>query len=177
MEEHPDPWTSAAIEQNRHWLLAYLLASTGNSHAAEDLVQEIFQIAYEKRHSFTVGTNFGGWLRMIAKNCLNRYFEKSKKQPILLENAATELESIVSHQEEHFLDPDWFESRIAAMKACLNRLTEKVRQIIVYRYSEDKSSKDVAELLGMSVSSVDVATYRARTMLAECIQKQISHGR
>ena len=32
----PDPWSQAAIEQNRRWLSAFLLASTGDRFATND---------------------------------------------------------------------------------------------------------------------------------------------
>ena len=50
-----DPWTRAAIEHHRDWLTPYLLAATGDYAAAEDLVQEVFQLAYVKRSAFEPG--------------------------------------------------------------------------------------------------------------------------
>ena len=176
MQEVPDPWSAAVIEQNRHWLLAYLLAATGNQTSAEDIVQETFRIAYEKRDTFTSGTNFGGWLRMIAKNCLNRYFERLKKNPILLGDAISELDQVASEYEERFVDSEWMDARITAMRNCLERLTMRVRQIFEHRYREEKSAKEVAELLGMKVSAIDVTVFRARAKLVECIRRESIHG-
>lgn len=174
--DHQDPWSSAAIEQNRHWLYAYLLSSTGDSHAADDLVQEVFQIAYEKRASFTPGTNFGGWLRMISRNCLKRHFDRSKKRPIFTDDLEGLLDEASMEMEEQSLDPDWLESRVAAMKTCLEQLGQKARDILLLRYSEDKSSKEISELLGMTVTSIDVTTFRARNALGKCIEKKIAHA-
>src|SRR2546426_7166387 len=123
-----DPWTRAAIEHHRDWLIPYLAAATGDFGAAEDLVQEVFRLAYEKRSEFEPGTNFGGWLRAIAKNCLKRHFDRARRQPLLVDDALTELDRAAS-DAKHLSDPDWMPRRMAALAECFGRLTRRAQEI------------------------------------------------
>lgn len=170
-----DPWSLAAIEQNRRWLTSFLLAATGDRAAAEDLVQEAFRIAYEKRHTFVAGTNFGGWLRVIAQNCLGRHFERTRRQPVFLGAAMRRLEEAAAGAEERMLGPGSLRSRLEALRECMSRLTARAREILSRRYGQSRNAQEVASHLGMSVSAVNVAAFRAREALAECVQRKLSY--
>ncbi len=170
----PDPWSLAAVEQNRRWLMAYLLSASGDRAAAEDLVQETFRIAYEKRGEFVPGAPFGGWLRGIARNLLLRHFERSRRSAVLVGDAMGALEAAAVRAEGRLLDPEWTSRRLAAMRACLARLTARVRQVLQSRYAEGLSAQSVAQRLGMSVASVHVAAFRARESLATCVERHLA---
>jgi RNA polymerase sigma-70 factor, ECF subfamily len=168
-----DPWTRAAIEQNRRWLMAFLLAATGDRTVAEDLAQEVFQIAFEKRANFVSGSDFGGWLRGIARNCVKRHFEKSRRHPVVVGDALNELESAAALAESRLLNPDWIARRVAALRECLKSLTERARQILEARYVQGEPAQELAGRLGMSPLAVNTAAFRARGTLAECVRRKL----
>jgi RNA polymerase sigma-70 factor (ECF subfamily) len=170
-----DPWGLAAVEQNRHWLTAFLLAATGDRNAAEDIVQDVFRIAYEKRGEFAPGTNFGGWLRAIAQNCLKRHFDKSRRSPILVGDALHALEAAATRAEGRLLDPAWSKSRMDALRTCLNEVTRRAREILRRRFGEGRSADEVADGLGMSVTAVNVTVYRARRTIADCVRRKVEY--
>ena len=171
-----DPWGQAAVEQNRHWMTAFLLAATGDRAAAEDLVQEVFRIAYEKRAEFVPGTNFGGWLRVIAQNCLKRHYESTRRKPLLVGDALRGLEEAATRAEGRSLDPDSARDRLAALRACLGAVTRRVREILRRRFGEGRSAEQVAASFGMTVSAVNVTVYRARRTVAECVKRKVGYG-
>lgn len=169
-----DPWTKAVIEQNRRWLMAFLLASTGDRAAAEDLTQEVFQIAFEKRSDFDASSDFGAWLRGIARNCLKRHFEKSRRRPVVVGDALSELEGAAAQSEPKLLDPDWVARRLSALRECLQNLTDRARQILEARYVEGESARGLGERLGMSALAINTAAFRARTVVAECVRRKLT---
>jgi RNA polymerase sigma-70 factor (ECF subfamily) len=169
-----DPWTKAVIEQNRRWLMAFLLASTGDRAAAEDLTQEVFQIAFEKRSDFDTSADFGAWLRGIARNCLKRHFEKSRRRPVVVGDALCELEGAAAQAEPKLLDPDWVANRVMALRECLKNLTERARQILDARYVQNVSARDLGERMNMTVLAVNTAAFRARTVVAECVRRKLT---
>ncbi|MBN1669388.1 MAG: hypothetical protein JXR37_00030 [Kiritimatiellae bacterium] len=63
-----DIWVHALIDQNRRWLLAFVLSLTGDANAADDLVQQVFLVAFENRAKYDGSRPLGGWLRGIARN-------------------------------------------------------------------------------------------------------------
>jgi RNA polymerase sigma-70 factor (ECF subfamily) len=169
----PDPWSEAAVEQNRRWLQAFLLAATGDPAAAEDLVQDVFRIALEKRSSFRAGTPLGAWLRGIAKNCLLRHFERTRRSPILLGDSLDHLEQAAAGAEEEWLAPDWMRRRTRALQDCLLRLHDKARFLLKSRYLDGLSAEEVARRIGARANAVHVAVYRARAALAACLEGKL----
>jgi len=171
-----DPWSLAAIEQNRRWLSAYLLAGCGDRWSAEDLVQQVFHIAYEKRSTFAPGTNFRAWLRSIAQNCLKRHFERVQRRPLLVGDGFLHLDKAAEDAEEGLADPDRNGERVQALQACLRALTDRVREILQLRFQRGLSTREVSASFGMTVTAVDVAVFRARNALAACVKRKLTYG-
>jgi RNA polymerase sigma-70 factor (ECF subfamily) len=170
-EPGSDPWSSAAVAQNRQWLTAFLLSVTGAPDSVDDMVQEVFRIALSKRETFPADGNFGGWLRGIARNVALRFGERRKRELLLFEgDALDQLGHAAANAAEADADPDANERRVFLLRQCLRELSDRARTIIGMRYDEKIPSARIAQVLGMGVSAVDVALFRARAALAECIR-------
>ena len=167
-----DPWSEAAIEQNRRWLTAFILSLTGNRNSTEDLVQDVFRTAYEKRDSFEPGTNFGGWLRAIARNIVRRYCERQARLPLFRHEEAFErLEQLAAACGKRSLDPAC-EDRKRFLLECLGKLSTKIRRLINLRYRDGFSTQRIAGFVGMRVSALNVAVFRARHSLGNCVRRK-----
>ena len=173
-ETNQDVWTWEALELNRRALLRYVLAATGNIAAAEDIVQDVLRIAYEKREMFVAGTNLGAWLRGIARNLLKQHFEAQKRDPILVGDAYEELEQVAAERDTEMTDDELQDRRLDALAACQEELGEKGRNILTWRYGEGRSAEVVGGLLRMTVTAVNVTAFRLRALLAECIRKRMA---
>jgi len=168
-----DLWSEAAIEQNRTWLTAYLLSLAGSQTDAEDMVQEVFLVAYEKRNQFAAGTNFGGFLRNIAKNVCRRHFEQKARRPLIAEGEVLEnLDVVVVRAESRNLDPNWLDARRQRLRECVASLSSRVQRILQLRYGEANSSERIAGSLEMTVPAVNVALFRARETLGKCVKNK-----
>jgi RNA polymerase sigma-70 factor (ECF subfamily) len=168
-----DPWSVAAIEQNRAWLTAYVLGIVGAPGAVDDLVQEVFQIAFSKRDSFDAGRSFGAWLRGIAHNVALRHIECAGRESLLLTGESLEFfDQAAAQAEAADLFPDARERRFIFLRECLENLSRRARQLVELRYTGKKSADQVAKQLGMSVSAVNVGIFRARAALADCITRK-----
>jgi RNA polymerase sigma-70 factor (ECF subfamily) len=171
--DRADPWSAAAIHQNREWLIAYLLGMIGDPHAVEDLVQEVFHTAFVKRESFEAGRSFGAWLRGIARNLALRHLERRGRDALLLTPESLEaFNQAAAEAEAADLWPDARERRLGHLRACLATLGRRARQLIDLRYVREESAATVAGKLDMSVSAVHVGVFRARAALAECITRK-----
>jgi RNA polymerase sigma factor (sigma-70 family) len=171
MDVIDNPWAEIAIQQNRRWLLAYVLSSTGDHSACEDLVQEVFAIAYQKRDTFAAGTNFGGWLRVIARNVIRRHVEQRARVPLFShDEAIAQLDQVAAESEDTSYDVFYIARRKQFLKECLKTITPRVRRLLHLRYAECKPTQLVAQLLQMSVTAVDVAAFRSKMALAKCVE-------
>jgi len=168
-----DPWSEAAFRQNQRWLTAYVLAQIGDPTAADDLVQDVFSIAFEKRGTFEPGTNFGAWLRSIARNLVLRHYEKRARRPVVAsDEAVARLDQLAAAAEDRAVDPAWTQSRTELLRECLKELTERARRLVRERYGMGRSPAAVSASTGQSVSAVNVALFRARAALAKCLRRK-----
>ena len=173
LEPRVDPWSAAAVEQNRRWLTAYLLALTGDADAAADMVQEVFAVALAKRGEFQAGTNFGGWLRVIARNiALQHCARRGRELLVDREDVLAHLDRAAAAAAEREAAPGHAERRAAALRECLAGLSERVRRLVEQRYAEGRPAAEVAAGAGLSVPALHMALCRARFALAECIRRR-----
>jgi len=61
---------------------------------------------------------------------------------------------------------------LATLRKCVERLTQHARRIIGMRYVDGMQSAEVAQQLGINVSSVYVSLMRIHRTLAECVARE-----
>jgi RNA polymerase sigma-70 factor (ECF subfamily) len=66
------------------------------------------------------------------------------------------------------------EDRRAALRACLEKVQGRRRQVLEMRYGENARVADVAKHFGMSPDGVSVMLHRIRSLLFDCIQRQLA---
>ncbi len=166
------------VEQNQGWLAAYVHAMVEDPHAAEDIVQDVLMIAWRDRAKFDTARSLGAWLRGIAKNAVREHWRRARRQAVVADPDVIErLDTLAADSESGWLDPDWQERRGAALRHCLRRVSQKVRQALTLKYGTRLSSKAVAQRLRMQATAVDVALSRARNFLATCMEQSLAATR
>ena len=126
--------------------LAFVLS--GNSHDAEDLVQETFiRVA---RHWGSIARD-GGMPLAYAKTTLHRLhidrYRWRRRRPERLTDDLPERADVISDVEGR-LD----------LHEALRRLTPRQRAVVVLRYLEGRSEAEAASILGCSVNTVKSQT-------------------
>lgn len=133
----------------------------------EDLAQEVFFQTYRSLRSLKKPDRFGSWIYGITRRvCMN--WLRRQKGPMLPIEAAQTAEMSAS------FDP----VRAAASQADENDLLAQVsslpliyREVITLRYFEDLSYQEMAAILDVSVSAVNVRLVKARKMLREKLER------
>jgi RNA polymerase sigma-70 factor (ECF subfamily) len=74
-------------------------------------------------------------------------------------------ETLVAHAEE-----------CVRLRACVNRLCEKQRTVVMMRLLEERPGEDVAAALGLTRGHVDVLLHRARASLLVCMNESEDPG-
>jgi RNA polymerase sigma-70 factor, ECF subfamily len=169
--EQKDPWATAAIEQNRRWLAAFVLCLTRDLNSCDDIVQDVLRIAYEKRDSFESGTNFGAWLRGIARNVVHRHFDGLRQDQLLDSKAvAAELDQAAARHEE--VDAFDETEQGCYLRECLKELPERSRNILHLRYYVVLRIEELAARIGMKTEALYVTISRLRQKLRECVRQK-----
>ena len=157
---------SLLVDRHHRMILAYLGSRLNSSHEAEDLAQEVFLTAFRKFDSFEPGRPVSAWLRGIALNHLRNHLRKFRPQYL---GGSEELEHLLVDRMER-ANPDF--PLLDALRDCLERLDGPTRELLVKRYEEGRSVKEIAQELGRGYSAVNTQIHRVRGALAECLQKR-----
>jgi RNA polymerase sigma-70 factor (ECF subfamily) len=143
-------------------LFEFLSRMTGNRHAAEDLVQEVFLRILKYRASYRDGARFDTWAYRIARNARADYFSKRERGLPLTEEALETADPRPGADREIEEERDQ-----ALLRAALLRLREDRRELIILaRYTEMKHEA-IAELLEVDTGTVKVRIHRALKELRE----------
>jgi RNA polymerase sigma-70 factor, ECF subfamily len=146
-----DPTRFAELyEQNFERVYAYLAVRVRNRDEAQDLTAEVFHQALAGISRFEWrGAPFVTWLLGIAANLLADRWEPASKQP---EVQADEL-------ERAGLD-DKVEQR-AMLFQLVDGLPEDQRHVILRRFIDQRSVREIAQELGRSEGAVKQLQFRA----------------
>jgi RNA polymerase sigma-70 factor (ECF subfamily) len=139
----------------------FIYYKTFAKETAEDLTSDTFHKALKKINSFDAEKgNFSSWLYRIARNSVIDYYRTNK--------SALPLDDVfdvgVDERTSETLDAI---SQLEKVTAYLQTLNAKQREIITLRIWEDRSYKEIAELVGGSEDSVKMAFSRSIRDLRE----------
>jgi RNA polymerase sigma-70 factor (ECF subfamily) len=125
----------------------------GNLQDAQDATQEVFLRLYKYLDRFDTSRSLSPWLYRLTVNVCH---DITKKRP-----QTSELpETLTANSSDHSAD-------IQIMTQALATLPEKERSALVLRDIEGLSTKEVAEILGSTETTVRSQISRARIKLKE----------
>ena len=155
-----DPARFAELYQNNfERVYAYIVRRVENRAATEDLTSEVFHhaLANLKRFEWR-GIPFAAWLFRIAANLISDRWQRTDREPIDDEPEQIELAHVSPVEIEE-----------VERRATLFRLVEKLpveqRRVVVLRFVEQKSIKEVAQEIRKTEGAVKQLQFRALTTL------------
>src|SRR6185503_4839059 len=131
---------------------AYTARRVSQRATAEDLTSEVFKKALEYLPKFVWrGVPFGAWLLRIASNIVaDRNRQNAREQQLAAPEDATEITQFRLDEVE----------QRAALFRSVDRLPEDQRRVIVLRFAEEKSIREIAEELGRSEGAIKQLQFR-----------------
>ncbi|HSX18537.1 MAG TPA: RNA polymerase sigma factor [Candidatus Saccharimonadales bacterium] len=134
-------------------IFRYCQFNTNNKNAAQDICQETFLKAWKALPKFQKkGGSLQAYLFKIARNLIIDASRKKKEER--LENYQN-VESDVDFEEQ--LER---KQNVANVRNVLKTLDDVEKQIIVLRYFEDLSQREVATVIGIKEGNLRVRTHR-----------------
>lgn len=150
--------------------LARRMLAAQSPDEAEDVAQEAFVAAYDKRSSFRCGDPFRPWLYRIAVNrCLDRLRSQSR-HPVLLEIASVPEPALSGGDPVEALLTEEGEKLLAAAVAAL---PPKLRAVFLLRHLDDLSYEEIAAAVGVPLGTVKTHLFRARAELRRALSEYL----
>jgi len=150
-------------------LKAYLLAATGDMHAADDLLQEVSSVLWEKFGQYDQDRAFRPWAMGIARLEVLKWRQSLGRSREVL--SAQVVEALADTAAEHAGDAD---ERLIHLRECVDGLAGKTRRLVQLRFGRVWPIRQIAEHLGKSVAAIEMALVRARRALRACIEGKLS---
>lgn len=146
-------------------LAARILAGGGGSDEAEDVAQETFVAAFDRRDTFRRGELFRPWLYKIAINrCMDR-LRRAKRRPRQAEltdslpvapNAEPLAQLLAGEREER-------------LNQAVAALPPAYRAIFALRHVDDLSYEEIAASTGLPLGTVKTHLFRTRALLRQAL--------
>ena len=161
------------VKKHQGTVTGIIYRYTGNHNEVEDLAQDIFLKIYKAASSYVPRAQFKTWLyKVVANHCLN-FFRSQKRKAIttsLDQPLSEDYNPHIQRTDEQKKQPEIIlqqQELQIALKRALSELPERQRMAIILHRFEGLSYKEVATILGASLSAVESLIFRAMNNLKE----------
>ncbi|AYV55089.1 RNA polymerase sigma factor [Leptospira kmetyi] len=158
--------------RNYEKIFRFLLSKNASREEAEEVCQETFIKVLKHWDKFDPSKgNETSWMITIAKNLFLDWIKK--KGPIETRevfDSQKVLES-VSKEQTNANDEEEMKRRLEILNESVESLPHLEKNIIVLRFLRKHTIKETAELLGISVRTVNRKTYASLTVLRRILKK------
>jgi RNA polymerase sigma-70 factor (family 1) len=117
---------------------------------AREILQDVFVRLWINRQKLE-GNNLGGYLFTISANCVSDYYRALKQNHAAKMQLIQTASAAYTHVEEQVFTKE----TAGQIKAAINSLPEKRRQVFELCKVRGKSYAEVSALLGISVSTIN----------------------
>lgn len=164
-QPHAIDWQKV-LADNERWLRTVIYARVGEPQAVEEVLQEVSLAAVAQRAPIADPSKVAPWLYRLAVTQALLYRRKQGRRRKLTDRYAQYLRP--TERDQHEPDPlGWLmaEERRARVREALDSLPKRDAEILLLKYSEDWSYRQLAEHLGTTESAVEARLHRARQRL------------
>jgi RNA polymerase sigma factor (sigma-70 family) len=146
---------------SRDDVYAYAAGLLRDRAAAEDVTAAAFERAFRKRRTYDAGRGSArAWLFGIARNAALDELRRRGRQATLTADPADEGRAEPGDEAERGL-------RVSAIRAALERLTPRERELVSLKFFAGLSNGEIAGVLGVSESNAGTKLHRTITKLRE----------
>jgi RNA polymerase sigma-70 factor (ECF subfamily) len=142
----------------------FLYSKTFNLDAArcEDIVQEVWLVAFRKLGRLRSAAKFRSWLYGIARNKARQHLDKKTRDELLIQN--------ISERNEKSLPQRPFTEYVRMLPSAFERLSISHREILTLRFLNEMNYAEIAEVTGISIGTVKSRIYYAKAALHEILE-------
>lgn len=159
---------NAIIESLWPKVFFYVVSKIHNEEEAEDITVETFTKVLSKLKLYNEDFDFTTWVISIAHNTMIDHIRKSPELNISLDEYTQTFSTLSSNPspEEYLISKQDNDELIAA----IDKLSPNYQAVIELRYLEDKTYKEIALELNLSLANVKVRILRAKQLLMEILK-------
>ena len=149
------------VERYQSRVFALVFGIVRDEHEVQDVAQEVFLKVFTRIQAFDERSKFYTWLYRVAANAAKDHLKKRRRRPaVALEDDATVVDrgrGPAGHAAQQ-------ETR-AIVREAIDSLPETYRTVLTLRELEGLAYTEIAEVLKVSLGTVESRLHRARGRL------------
>lgn len=152
---------------NRRLFYFFFRMLGSNNEVANDFLQDLFLKIIQKPELYKPGNKFSGWVFSVAHNmCKNEYRRREVRRQV-------QAEENPDQYPHHSISEDGFEKEnlINEVFNELELLDENQRSILILKYKENFSLKEISDILELPVGTIKSRLHYARLELSKRVTK------
>lgn len=154
------------LAQHDRWLRTIVFARLGEPGAVDEVMQEVAMAAVRQQAPIHDPTKVAPWLYRLAVTQSLLWRRKQGRRRKLTDHYAERNRPVEGDNRE--MDPlGWLlaDERRRLIRQAIARLPKRDAEMLLLKYTEDWSYRDLAEHLGITESAVEARLHRARQKL------------
>ncbi|RIV36530.1 RNA polymerase sigma factor [Flagellimonas lutimaris] len=132
---------------------------------AEDLTQDVFLQLFIKLRTFKGKSKFSTWLYSFTYNFCVNYVNRDKQ--LKIRDQSVQVETSEHKLTEEVPDESLFEMKADKLKKCLEIISAEDKSILLLKYQDGASIKELVSLMDIGESAVKMRLKRAKERLLE----------
>ncbi len=158
------------VVRNQQRIFRYIVSLVPNRADADELFQQTCLTLWESWERYDMSLDFVPWACGIAHNHVRNFYRKRQNSEVQLDADVVEMLATRSSQLRQRDD-----EKLAALRGCLNELTERNRGI-VENYYGGMSVQEIATQRDLSANAIYKLLDRAREALHDCVNLRLAGG-
>ena len=140
----------------------FIFLKVSSQETAEDLCSDVFMDVFHEFQKTQI-ENTQAFLYQIAKNTIADYYRKKPRFQVI---SIEETEEIIDTRESVFRKAE-INSDMETVKKALRSLSDDHQNLLIWRYLDELSMPEIAQITGKSEGSLRVGIHRALHTLKE----------
>jgi len=160
------------LTRNWTWLKGLVYSTFGNADQIDDVLQDVCVRVIRKIDTLREPERFRPWLAVLARREALKYRQRRAQQPRQLHEDFAELKSDEKalQQFENIEQKELYQQISKAIQS----LPEKYRQVFMLQHSGDLTYGQIAEILDVPITTVQIRLVRARRMIYNTVSNKDS---
>lgn len=164
-QQHDPEALQLLLTRNWTWLKGLVFGIVSDPSEVDDVLQDICVRVIAKIDTLREPERFRPWLTMLARRQALRHRQQSARRPALLEEESARLKRHEKTGEG--LETIEQQEQCRRIWQAVQSLPEKYRQVFVLQHAGDLTYAQIAEILDVPVTTVQIRLVRARRMICD----------
>ena len=158
LQTKDNAWFSQLYRRYSGKVYAKCIGMLREEALAQDVAQEIFVKLYVSLAKFSERSKFSTWVYSVTYNYCIDVIRKRKKEQTLFAEEPDSMPEVIDDVPDELL----FQMEVKRLKRVLDEIPVDDKAVLLMKYQDDLSIKDICEALGKSESAIKMKIKRAK---------------